>query len=64
MIRASIIGATGYSGIELVRILQGHPEVKIEQVFTESYIGIELSEVYPHLRNHVFHIGKNLISSI
>jgi N-acetyl-gamma-glutamyl-phosphate reductase len=57
MIRASIIGATGYSGIELVRILKKHPIVKISKIYTDSYKGRELDEIYPHLKNHVKLIG-------
>ena len=59
MIRASIIGATGYSGIELVRILNKHPIVKISNIYTESYKGQEIDEIYPHLKNHVKLIGTS-----
>lgn len=53
MIRASIIGATGYSGIELIRILNKHPIVKISKIYTNSYKDQKIDEIYPHLKNHV-----------
>ena len=36
-IKAGIIGATGYAGAELVRILLGHPNVKIEALSSVSF---------------------------
>ena len=46
MIRAGIIGATGYAGAELVRILLGHPEVKIQWFGSRSYIDQRYASVY------------------
>ena len=46
MIRAGIIGATGYAGAELVRILLGHPEVKIQWFGSRSYIDQKYASVY------------------
>lgn len=60
MIKAGIIGATGYTGIELLRLLQHHPAVKVSYVATESYIGQEITEVYPHLKNHIDLKGEKL----
>ena len=47
MIKAGIIGATGYAGAELVRLLQNHPEVEISAVSSVSFQGKPISEVYP-----------------
>ena len=47
--KAGIIGATGYAGIELVRILANHPSVEIAALSSVSYEGKKLSEVYPAL---------------
>ncbi|MEA3337117.1 MAG: N-acetyl-gamma-glutamyl-phosphate reductase [Chloroflexota bacterium] len=47
MIRAGVIGATGYTGIELVKLLRGHPEVELAWLTSESYAGRTLSQVYP-----------------
>lgn len=48
-IKVSIIGATGYTGSELVRILYRHPEVELVALTTRSYVGMPMCEVYPHL---------------
>ena len=45
-----IIGATGYAGVELVRLLLGHPQVKIGALSSVSFAGQAISEVYPSLR--------------
>ncbi|MDY4191748.1 MAG: hypothetical protein SOX72_05965 [Oscillospiraceae bacterium] len=50
MVKAGIIGATGYAGEELCRILLGHPEAEIAAVSSVSFEGKPISEVYPSLR--------------
>ena len=51
MIKAGIIGATGYAGAELVRLLLGHKEVEIKWYGSRSYVDqgvcIRLSEYVP-----------------
>ncbi|MBF0491597.1 MAG: N-acetyl-gamma-glutamyl-phosphate reductase [Deltaproteobacteria bacterium] len=47
----AIIGATGYTGIELVRILLGHPEIKITQVTSEKNAGENFSKVFSAFQN-------------
>ncbi len=47
--KVSIIGATGYAGAELLRLLAGHPEAEVTHLTSESYTGKSVSEVYPHL---------------
>lgn len=49
MIQAGIIGATGYAGVELVRILLRHPQAKLAAVSSVSFEGKALEEVYPSL---------------
>ncbi|MCL6447804.1 MAG: N-acetyl-gamma-glutamyl-phosphate reductase [Armatimonadetes bacterium] len=53
MFKAGIIGATGYTGAELVRILHRHPQVELTALTTQSYAGKPFWEVYPHLYNYV-----------
>lgn len=53
MIKVGIIGATGYAGEELVRILSGHPEVEISEIVSKSYAGQKISDLYPTLRGVV-----------
>lgn len=50
MIQAGIIGATGYAGAELVRLLLGHPQAEIAAISSVSFDGKALSEVYPAYR--------------
>lgn len=49
MIKAGIIGATGYAGNELVRILLGHREVEIKWYGSRSYIDKKYAEVYQNM---------------
>lgn len=49
MIKVGIIGATGYAGVELVRILLGHSEVEKIYVSSVSFEGQNLVDVYPNL---------------
>ncbi|MHC1585521.1 MAG: N-acetyl-gamma-glutamyl-phosphate reductase [Candidatus Syntropharchaeia archaeon] len=51
MIEAGIIGASGYMGIELVRLLLAHPEVELTAVTSRRYKGKKVSEVNPHLKS-------------
>lgn len=50
-IKAGIIGATGYAGAELFRLLYSHRNVEISAVSSTSFEGKALSEVYPALSN-------------
>ena len=47
MIQVGIVGATGYAGAELVRLLLGHPEAEIAAISSVSFEGTPLSEIYP-----------------
>ena len=47
MIKAGIVGATGYAGAELVRLLYAHPEAEIAAISSVSFEGQALSDVYP-----------------
>ncbi|QER41434.1 N-acetyl-gamma-glutamyl-phosphate reductase [Thermodesulfobacterium sp. TA1] len=46
MIKAAIIGATGYTGLELLRLAENHPELKIEVITSREKQGKSLAEVY------------------
>ena len=50
MIRASIIGGSGYTGGELLRLLVDHPEVEVVQVTSRSHLGEFVYQVHPNLR--------------
>lgn len=49
--KVGIIGATGYGGLELIRLLQSHGKVKELKLFTSSEEGIVFSSKYTHLQN-------------
>ncbi len=49
-IRVSIVGASGYGGGELLRLLLGHPHVEIAQVTSEANAGSYVHSVHPNLR--------------
>lgn len=53
MIGATVVGAGGYVGAELVRLLEGHPEVDLVQVVSETYAGRAVASVLPNLRERV-----------
>lgn len=48
-LRAAIVGSTGYGGVELIRLLQNHPEVEITSVISSSSAGVPIEEGFPHL---------------
>ena len=49
MIKAGIIGSTGYAGGELVRILTGHKDVEIKWFGSRSYIDKKYADVYRNM---------------
>ncbi|MCF8242749.1 MAG: N-acetyl-gamma-glutamyl-phosphate reductase [Melioribacteraceae bacterium] len=53
MNKIGIIGATGYTGSELVRILYNHSEVKIAAITSESHKGKRFSDIHPQFKNIV-----------
>lgn len=54
MIDVAIIGASGYTGGELLRFLLKHPEVNIKAATSRQYDGVNISKVHPHLRGENF----------
>lgn len=53
MLNIGIVGAAGYSGLELLKLLLNHPEANIAKVFGNSSVGSKIEEVHPSLRNIV-----------
>jgi N-acetyl-gamma-glutamyl-phosphate reductase len=49
MIRTAILGASGYVGGELLRLIGAHPELRAVKMFGESKAGKDIAEVHPHL---------------
>jgi len=52
-ITAGIVGGTGYTGVELLRLLAGHPQVALQVITSRAQAGQPVSAVYPNLRGHV-----------
>lgn len=50
MITASIVGATGYTGMVLTELLARHPQVRLQALTSTSYRGRQVQEVFPHVR--------------
>lgn len=51
MVRVGIVGATGYAGAELVRILYGHPKADLTIITSRQYAGKPVSSVFPAFKN-------------
>ena len=53
MIKTGIVGGTGYTGVELLRLLAQHPEVSLECITSRSEAGMPVAQMFPNLRGHV-----------
>lgn len=51
MIKIGIIGAAGYSGIELIKLLLKHPNVNIEKLFGNTNAGKNINEIHPQIKS-------------
>ena len=60
MIKVGIVGGTGYTGAELLRLLSQHPDVEILVVTSRSKQGVLISEIFPNLRGHMQHVFTSL----
>lgn len=67
MIKVGIVGGTGYTGVELLRLLALHPKVSVEVVTSRAEKGLRVDAVYPSLRgfnglSFVEPVAENLMS--
>ena len=53
MIRVGVVGGTGYTGVELLRLLAGHPGAELTVITSRSEAGRPVAELFPNLRGHV-----------
>lgn len=60
MLKVAIVGASGYTGVELLRILNGHPEVAVTCVTSEQSAGKRISDVFPSLKGRCDLVLENL----
>ena len=50
MIKVGIVGGTGYTGVELLRLLAGHPEVELSVITSRSEAGMPVAELFPQTK--------------
>ncbi len=53
MIKAGIVGGTGYTGVELLRLLAQHPEVELAAITSRKESGMPVADMFPSLRGRV-----------
>ena len=53
MIKAGIVGGTGYTGVELLRLLVQHPQVELKAITSRKEAGTPVAEMFPGLRRRV-----------
>jgi N-acetyl-gamma-glutamyl-phosphate reductase len=53
MIKVGIVGGTGYTGVELLRLLALHPQAKLIAITSRSQKGMHVGEMFPNLRGHL-----------
>jgi N-acetyl-gamma-glutamyl-phosphate reductase len=53
MIRVGIVGGTGYTGVELLRLLALHPEVELAAITSRGNVGEKVADMFPNLRGYV-----------
>jgi len=53
MTRVGIIGATGYAGAELVRILCDHPNIELTILTSRQYAGVKFDQIFPSMTGHI-----------
>ncbi|MDI9246606.1 N-acetyl-gamma-glutamyl-phosphate reductase [Marinobacter sp. CHS3-4] len=52
MIKVGIVGGTGYTGVELLRMLAVHPDVEVSCITSRTEAGMPVAEMFPNLRGH------------
>lgn len=52
-IKAGIVGGTGYTGVELLRLLAAHPDVDLKAITSRTEAGMPVADMFPNLRGHV-----------
>ncbi len=56
----SVIGATGYTGVELVRLLNQHNRINLNILTSNSFVGEKIADIYPNLKGEVKHLCEEL----
>jgi N-acetyl-gamma-glutamyl-phosphate reductase len=53
VLKVGIVGGTGYTGVELLRLLAGHPQAELRLITSRADAGTQVSQMFPSLRGHV-----------
>jgi N-acetyl-gamma-glutamyl-phosphate reductase len=53
IIKVGIVGGTGYTGVELLRLLSQHPHTELRAITSRKEAGMAVTEMFPNLRGHV-----------
>ncbi|MDH5266011.1 MAG: N-acetyl-gamma-glutamyl-phosphate reductase, partial [Betaproteobacteria bacterium] len=53
MVKVGVVGGTGYTGVELLRLLATHPDVEIAAITSRGEAGTPVARLFPSLRGHV-----------
>lgn len=53
MIKVGIVGGTGYTGVELLRLLASHPEAEVAAITSRGDAGTRVDAMFPSLRGHI-----------
>ncbi|GAB3625175.1 N-acetyl-gamma-glutamyl-phosphate reductase [Pandoraea terrae] len=53
MVKVGIVGGTGYTGVELLRLLAQHPQVRLHAITSRKEAGLPVADLYPNLRGRV-----------
>jgi len=60
MLNVAVVGASGYTGVELLRLLHCHPEVAVTSITSEQSAGKPVADVFPSLRGRYAQVLENL----
>jgi N-acetyl-gamma-glutamyl-phosphate reductase len=52
MVRIGIVGGTGYTGVELLRLLAAHPQAQVDVITSRAEEGMPVADMFPNLRGH------------
>jgi len=55
MVKVGIVGGTGYTGVELLRLLAQHPQAEVVVITSRSEAGLAVADMYPNLRSPTAH---------
>ena len=64
MIKVGIVGGTGYTGVELLRLLAVHPQVELTAITSRKEDGLPVADMFPSLRGRVMALLREAIGPV